>query len=196
MPELLILRILNLLIYCDIVCRSTFKFYTNSVKIQILYWDMCSRWSIVYFYGICIPDFDNCDTTLCSVKFHRVGDGDITVDLAHTRRPGRKPFWWWKSQPGLLWPESQICRQLFHLQQRQLGNRQVALCLSFQQVPCSVSLWDSFAERRDGGTKQIKLRSPLREMLLFGWLSHLIHSTPQEQLIFQTLYNFMRKLEV
>ena len=132
---------------------------------------MCYRWSILYSYCICIPGFDNCDTTLCSVTFHRVGDGDITVDLVHTRRPGRKPFWWWKSEPGLLWPESQTCRQLFHLQQRQLGNRQVASRLSFQQVPCSVSLSDSFAELRDGGIKQIKLRSPLREMLLFGWLN-------------------------
>ena len=25
-----------------------------------------------------------CPCTLCSVKFHRVGDGDITVDLVHT----------------------------------------------------------------------------------------------------------------
>ena len=75
-------------LYCDIVYRLTFKFYKNSVKIQIPQYNICYwySYSIVYFYGICIRGFDNCHTTLRSVKFHWVGDGDIIVDQVFTTR--------------------------------------------------------------------------------------------------------------
>ena len=42
----------------------TIKYYTNSVEIQIL------QWNIVYFYGLQNRRLDDCNTTLGSMPFH------------------------------------------------------------------------------------------------------------------------------